>query len=173
MPSKAFNLAEAVSMAVNLEIKGRKFYQEAAKNSENPTAKQVFINLADEEMTHLRTFQAMLEKNSDLPKWREQARKSPRKPVIPVFDDKARASLRRATADELEALRIAMKQEKEAMEFFEKAGEQAEDDITGSIFLFIKEQEVYHYDLLQAEHDHITRTGFWFDTPEFRMDGKT
>jgi rubrerythrin len=172
MPFKAFNLTEAVSMAINLEIKGRKFYLEAAEKTENPTGKQVFINLAEEEKIHLRTFQAMLEKNSDLQKWREPVIASPKKPVIPVFDDKARASLKRATADELEALRIAMKQEKEALEFFEKAAEQAEDDLTRRIFLFIKEQEIYHYDLLQAEHDHITRTGFWFDTPEFRMDGK-
>lgn len=29
-----------------------------------------------------------------------------------------------------------------------------------------------HYDLLQAQYDSVTNSGYWFDVAEFRMDGK-
>ncbi len=28
------------------------------------------------------------------------------------------------------------------------------------------------YDLLQAQHDSVTKSGFWLDSAEFQMDGK-
>jgi rubrerythrin len=172
MEQKSFNLVEALGVAVQLEIKGRKFYLEVAEKTDNPTGKAVFTRLANEELVHLQTFQRMIQKDPELSKWRELNKEAPARPVIPLFDEKARASLKKATADELEALRIAMRQEKEAIDYFENLSQQADDEQSRSILLFVKEQEIYHYDLLMAEYDHIAQTGFWFDAAEFRMDGK-
>jgi len=173
MEQKSFSLNEALGVAVQLEIKGRKFYQEVAEKTENPTGKAIFLRLANEELVHLQTFQRMIQQDPDLSRWRELSKEPPAKPAIPLFDEKARASLKRATADELEALRIAMRQEKEAIDYFESVAQQAGDEPSRSILRFVRDQEVYHYDLLQAEYDHITQTGFWFDAAEFRMDGKS
>ena len=127
MQAKTLTQAEAIAMAISLEVKGRKFYLEMAEKTQNPTGKKVFANLAQEEAAHLRTFQAMLDKSPDLRNWREHMKETMTKPPLPVFDEKAQASLRHASADELAALRIAMKQEKEAMTFFEQAADLAEE----------------------------------------------
>ncbi len=77
-----------------------------------------------------------------------------------------------ANASELEALRVAMRQENSAIAFYEKTSHQASDENTKAVFDFVKQQEVFHYNLLQAEYDNLTSSGFWFDSAEFRMDGK-
>ena len=94
MEQKAFNLVEALGVAVALEIKGRKFYLEVAEKTDNPTGKAVFTRLANEELVHLQTFQRMIHKDPELANWRELSKETPAKPVIPLFDEKARASLK-------------------------------------------------------------------------------
>jgi rubrerythrin len=172
MDTKSPTIAESIKMAIDLEKKGRKFYLESAEKTENETGKRIFTRLAHEEALHLATFEHMLD-SKDLPgDWRGIMHNYPAKPEIPVFGDKARAALKRPSTDELQALRIAMTQEREAMQFFGAIAQQSDDETVKAIFSFVREQEVYHHDLLQAEYDSITNTGFWFDTPEFRMDGK-
>ncbi len=165
-------LAESIRMAIDLEKKGRSFYLEAAAKSVNPTGKAIFTRLADEEALHLLTFERMLDQSASLTKWREWVTAYPEHPPIPLFDENAVRSSKKASADELQALRIAMRQESEAMHYYGSIAGMAEEEEVRKIFDFVRQQEVYHYDLLQAEYDAITQSGFWFDTPEFRMDGK-
>ncbi len=172
MSEKHHDLAAGIKMAIDMEKKGRAFYLEAAAKTANETGKAIFSRLADEEAVHLATFERMLDAQKPVADWRSLLREYPSQPHIPVFDEKAKKSLKRATTDELQALRIAMQQEREAMEYYGELSQQADDEAIKHIFDFVRQQEVYHYDLLQAEYDAITQTGFWFDTPEFRMDGK-
>ena len=50
--------------------------------------------------------------------------------------------------------------------------EEVDDPIASEIFRKISEEEKFHYDLLQAQHDSLTNSGFWLDSAEFQMDGK-
>ena len=65
-----------------------------------------------------------------------------------------------------------MENEKKSIDYYEQAVRETNDEQARIIFNNIMEQEEYHYNLLQAELDSIMGTGFWFDTAEFRMDGK-
>jgi len=65
-----------------------------------------------------------------------------------------------------------MDHERTAIDFFKSEAAKASDLTVKHVFEFVRDQEVFHYDLLQAEYDSIAGTGFWFDVPEFRMDGK-
>ncbi len=165
-------LAESIRMSIDLEKKGRAFYLESAAKSVNETGKVIFTRLADEEALHLLTFERMLDSSENFSNWREWVKTYPQHPPIPLFENNPAKSSKKATADELQALRIAMRQESEAMHYYGSIAEMAEDEGVRKIFDFVRQQEVYHYDLLQAEYDAITQSGFWFDTPEFRMDGK-
>jgi rubrerythrin len=73
---------------------------------------------------------------------------------------------------EIEALRIGMELEQNAIEFFKKAADGSEDMTAAKIFREISEEEKFHYDLLQAQHDSVTGSGFWLGSAEFQMDGK-
>ncbi|NOY58106.1 MAG: ferritin family protein [Calditrichaeota bacterium] len=173
MDENKFDVAEAIRMSIDLEKNGRKFYLEAAEKAETESGKKLFKMLAYEETVHLTTFQKMVDKMDKVDDWRELVKDYPQARQVPVFGEKAPANkVAKARTDEVEAIRIAMKQEREAIDYFDKIAHLADDEKTKKIFDFVREQEVYHYDLLQAEYDHITNTGFWFDSPEFRMDGK-
>lgn len=173
MDEKNFSVAEAIRMAIDLEKNGRKFYTEAVDKAETESGKKIFKMLAHEEVLHLVTFQKMLDQMGTESNWRELIKDYPKARQVPVFGEKAPASkVAKARTDEIAALRIAMKNEKEAIDFFDKIAHLATDETTQKVFEFVKEQEVYHYDLIQAELDSITNTGFWFDSAEFQMDGK-
>ncbi len=173
MSGKAFSAKEAIQMAIDLEKNGRQFYKEAEAKTQNESGKRIFKMLAEEEITHLRTFEKMLDEGDSLSDWKKWLGDLPVTRQVPVFSENVPAgTVTKERTDEIEALRLAMKQEREAIAFFERVMNQAEDDLTRDIFEFVRDQEIYHYDLLQAEIDSITRTGFWFDLPEFRMDGK-
>ena len=73
---------------------------------------------------------------------------------------------------ETQALSIGMELEENAIQFFQKAAGEVDDPAASEIFRKISEEEKFHYDLLQAQHDSLTNSGFWLDSAEFRMDGK-
>lgn len=165
-------LAESIRMAIDMERSGRAFYLQAAEKTAQPTGKAVFSRLANEEALHLLTFERMLDKNAQLAEWREWLKAFPDHQPLPIFGEKARQAIRNDAMDELQALRVAMQQEREAINFYGGIATSAQEEAVAGIFRFVSEQEVYHYDLLQAEYDSLTQSGFWFDTAEFRMDGR-
>ena len=57
--SIAFNADEIFEMAENIERDAADFYRQAAKSVADKKTKQVFLDLADTEDKHLKTFQEM------------------------------------------------------------------------------------------------------------------
>ena len=73
---------------------------------------------------------------------------------------------------EIEAIRIGMELEDNAITFFQEAAAATDDPVAKKIFRDISEEEKFHYDLLQAQYDSVTESGFWLGSAEFQMDGK-
>jgi rubrerythrin len=73
---------------------------------------------------------------------------------------------------EVEALRIGMELEQKAIDFFIASAAKLGDPKAKEIFEKIADEERFHYDLLLAQHDSVTGSGFWLDSSEFAMDGK-
>lgn len=165
-------LAESIRMAIDMEKSGRAFYLQAAEKTAQATGKAVFARLAKEETLHLLTFERMLDADAAMGNWRDWLAEFPEHPPLPVFGEKARQAIRDTGMDELQALRVAMQQEREAIDYYGRIAAGTQHEAVTGIFSFVREQEIYHYDLLQAEYDSITQSGFWFDSAEFRMDGK-
>ncbi|MBD3377293.1 hypothetical protein GF406_19855 [candidate division KSB1 bacterium] len=173
MPEQMYNLTEAIQMAIDLERNGRQYYLKAADLTHNESGKKIFQVLAEEESLHLATFKKMLSSMQELKDWRELVKDYPEPRQAPVFDkDRPIEQRAKARTDEIEALRLAMEQERKAIDFFEQVVNNAENELVREVFKFVLDQEHVHLALLQAEYDSIVQTGFWFDTPEFRMDGK-
>ena len=65
-----------------------------------------------------------------------------------------------------------MQLEMDAINFFQNAASETDDPAARKIFTDIYDEEKFHYDLLQAQHDSVTKSGFSLDSAEFQMDGK-
>ena len=161
---------EAIKMAIQLEKDGHAFFQEAAQQTENSLGKKMFEMLAKEEIDHLHTFQQIFDTATEGGNWAELTQKAPRKGKIPVFEGK-KNERKDVNPGELDALRKAINIEREAIDFFQKATDGTTDPLAKKIFETIREEEKYHYDLLQAQFDSLSHSGMWFDVAEFRMDG--
>jgi rubrerythrin len=165
------DMMEAIKMAIQIEKDGKKYYEEAASKTNNELGKKMFESLAKDEMVHLETFQKMFDTIAGKEEWRELAEGSPKVGKVPIFDEEVSEKSKPDTND-IDALRVALDNERDSIELYKKASEEIKDSLARKIFTKIREEEEYHYDLLQAQKDHLTKSGFWFDVGEFQMDGK-
>ncbi len=164
-------VVDGIKTAIEIEKKGKKFYEDAAEKTNNELAKKMFLSLAGDEASHIVTFQKIFDTMSGTEEWRELANKAPNVGKVPVFEGKVEKKGNIDPSD-LDALRISLDSERKSIELYRKTAGTAKDPLAKKIFLRIEQEEKYHYDLLQAQLDNLTNSGFWLDVGEFRMDGK-
>ncbi len=174
MTENFVSLETSIKIAIDLEKRGQTFYQQAAEKTTDKSGKRIFKMLAQEEALHLATLKKMLQNLDQINDWQHYVDDYPPRRQVPVFDQRQQVRTKQKPdhTDELVALRLALDHERKAIDFFDSLLDKAADNTARHIIRFVKEQEIFHYDLLQAEIDNIMGTGFWFDTAEFRMDGK-
>jgi len=162
----------AIREAIKLEINGRKFFQRAAEVTHHPRGKKMFLHLAEEELRHLETFGRLFSEILGGSEWKKEFGPGDIRGESPLVE-KLNARVQRAEGKgEVDALRIGMELEQSAIEFFQKASREANDPQAARIFREIVEEEKFHFDLLQAQYDSVTKSGFWLGGAEFQMDGK-
>jgi rubrerythrin len=147
-------------------------YIKFAKAVKDPKAKNVLINLADDEVGHLTKLERHLMRLIKgqpwlLPKAEEI------EAVAAVFDSSAYANLDirmedLAKADEAKILDIAVQREIIANRFDLAAKETSPE--AKEMFLSLAKEEEVHMKILRAEIDSISQSGFWFDMQEFTME---
>jgi len=162
---------EAIKMAIQMEKDGLKFYEDAAGKTENELARKTFLRIARDEAIHLKTFQKMFDTITGTEAWRELAQFTPTVGKVPMFEGEIEKK-GDVNPSEVDALRIAIDNERKGIEHYKNAAVSSGDEMAKEIFNKIREEEEYHYDLLQAQLDYLNKSGFWMDIGEFQMDGK-
>jgi len=166
-------LRTILSDAINLEKNGLSSYLKLARRTNNITGKNMFIQLAIDEFDHQRILEKLYAELAHQNDWPVvEMPESEFETFVPELTEK-QVKIRGASGiAELEALTIASAFEQKAMNYYlEKAS--IVDNEKGKRFLLrLADMEKAHHTIIQAELDYITQTGFWFDIPEFRMDGK-
>jgi rubrerythrin len=161
-----------IQEAIKLEINGQAFFNHAAEVTRNELGKKMFIRLAQEEAKHLEAFSLLFSSVIKSDEWKKQVEKEQLKGPSAVIEELAQRMKRAEGQSEVEALRIGMELETKAVEFFTRAASGMSDPAAKDIFDKIADEERFHYDLLLAQHDSVTGSGFWLDSAEFQMDGK-
>jgi len=163
----------ALEQAMEVERQGEAFYREAAERVQDPTGKEVFQTLAEDEIKHLRLLQAEYEMISNESAWMEldEARVCEPKTPLKLFPDKREASLiLPGNATDLEALKLAMDFEEKGYKMYAKAGAETDDAKGKKVFNFLAKMENEHFVFLQKTHEYLTTKGVWyFDEEEFPM----
>ena len=143
---------DALRIAIATERSGLEFYTRAAALTTDARGRSVFQKLAGEEKEHLGTlenrYQELLEQDDQL-----EAR-----PTFLFFKGAAQgifaegAERLRTGIDDLQALLIGIRCERDSHKFFKKYGERFEDSEGKQIFLEFAEEERAHRDLLIVEY---------------------
>ena len=143
---------DALRIAIATERSGLKFYTRAAAVTADPRGRTVFEKLAAEEKEHLGTLER---------RYRELLQQDPlleSRPTFLFFKGAANGIFAegteklRAGMDDLQALLIGIRCERDSHKFFKKYGERFEDSEGKQIFLEFAEEEAVHRDLLIGEY---------------------
>ncbi len=161
-----------IQEAIKLEINGQAFFNQAAALTHNELGKKMFVRLAQEEVKHLEAFSRMFSEIIKSDEWKKQVRREELKGPSAVIQELTDRMKRAEGQSEIEALRIGMELETKAVDFFTKSAKSMDDPTAREIFEKIADEERFHYDLLLAQYDSVTGSGFWLDSAEFQMDGK-
>lgn len=172
MEKMSHQVEDAIKEAIKLEINGRNFFQHAEEVTRHELGKKMFRRLADEEVKHLETFSSLFNQILKGKDWKRLIKSEELEEKSDLIE-RLKASVKGEEGKgEIEALRIGMELEERAIKLFGKSAEEVNDPAAREIFQKITEEEKFHYDLLQAQYDSLTHSGFWLDSAEFKMDGK-
>ena len=161
-----------IQEAIQLEIDGREFFNQAAEITHNELGKKMFFRLAQEEVKHLEAFSKLFSSIVKTDEWKKYVKREESKPRSQVIEELASRMKKAEGKSEIEALSIGMELEQKAINFFSSTARDMSDSQAKEIFDKICDEERFHYDLLQAQYDSLTNSGFWLDSAEFKMDGK-
>lgn len=168
-----FDAVQALLLAIDIEKRGYDFYTQAAALTGDPRGRAMFKRLAQDEVRHLHWLNAQRQALEETGQWGD-VRLSGHTVSLQqrVFPKKAGPrSGAKAASRELEALRRGMQAEKDSTVFYKEMAAKIPDPGGRATFLALAEEEEKHYLLLQAEHDYLSRSGFYFETPEFSLEG--
>ena len=161
---KFSSVREAIETAIQMEKEGYAFYNKAAAQTSSDMGRSVFESLANDELVHLDVFQKLFDDKFGESEWGDLVNSNKKYREMPIFpkDLKTIEGINLDT-DELDALRIAIDSEKEAIDYYMEIRANSDDDNVKKIIDMIIEQEKKHYFLLEQEFHHINTTGYWFE----------
>jgi len=158
------SIKDAIKTAIQMEKDGYSFYQKAAAQTSSDMGRSIFEGIAKDELMHLDVFQKLFEEKVGKTEWNTLVDASKKYTDIPIFPkDLKEVSGANPDTNELDALRIAMDSEKDAIDYYSDIWEKSTDEEVKKIINIIIEQEKKHYFLLEQEFSHLSNTGYWYD----------
>ena len=160
---------EALWKAIQVEEQGYQFYQMTAERTGDPKAREVFKQMAQEELRHkafLASRYRSYEKNGTMEPLSTQERDSLALDSFgQIFSEEFRQRIAGRNV-EIAALGIGILLEKNAFTFYEEAATRASDPTLKKLFEELAAWEKQHYQVLLDEEstikeDYWTDAGFW------------
>lgn len=150
---KEYTLQEALKMAIQAEKDSMDFYRRAGAVTKNERAKKVFDILANEEVSHLKSFFDHYKGGEfgDLQSFMQTPpnRKNPAYLALEKSIDEE--------THEKEALEIALKEEKQCIEQYTIIAKGIVDPLVRTVFERVVKETQKHYDLIEDEYMHVMR----------------
>jgi rubrerythrin len=169
-------LQDAIKTALEYEAGVHRIYSEAMNKTENKPAKRVFKLLCDEEMDHLKYLKDRLEEWQSTGKI--QVKELGSSIPSPAAIEKSLRDLKRTVKQkhagqglELELLKNALEAEIKTSDFYREMVLKLDGE-GKELFRRFVEIEEGHQAIVQAEINVAGNWGFWFDTPEFRLENE-
>ncbi|MFC1926525.1 ferritin family protein [Chloroflexota bacterium] len=162
---------QILALAMEREDGGSKFYLDAANRTDDAKGKKMFQWLAEEEKRH---YNKLLIQHKELSRggnW--QNIESDEAPISArEFPSLAEAAGEvKAGAGDLDALQMGINAEKESIELYSKAAQEATDSQAKAMFLGLIEEEQGHLELLEAEHEWLAKSRQYFTIHRFFLPG--
>jgi len=162
MDSYNEEVLEGLRTAMEAEMTGHAFYKNAAESTADPTGKETFLRLAQEEMAHFKylktQYKSILDKGGYdfTQKLADEAHKHG---SSPIFSSDFKKRLKESHF-EISVLTIGMKLELDAIGFYRACADKAREDEAKKLYLQLAEWEQGHYDAFAHELDNL-KEEYW------------
>ncbi|MGA1846123.1 ferritin family protein [Deferribacter abyssi] len=164
-------ILKALKTAYEAEKEGLRTYLKFAKQTKVVTGKNMFIQLALDEIDHMELIEKFIEQTFEgKPYEKVEVPKGRLSKFMPETSDASLQKIDKADLGDEEALKIALEHEKKAYEFYKEKASKTQNSELREFFENLAEVEQKHYNIIQAELDSIRNDGFWFDTIEFSVE---
>jgi rubrerythrin len=157
-------MLQALKDAVQMELEGRQFYLEAAKQVKSAGVRDVLEYLAESEKYHIQKFNEIYQSLQKDPAWTESlAAFTPpqHEPYVCVMA-MAKESQASGGADDLQALRTGIKMEECAIDYYTKLAKETNIPLARRFFMSVAHEERGHYLMLMDMHNYLTLPEDWF-----------
>ena len=164
MDAKVADLLDALRTAMEGERTGHEFYKVAAAHTEDPQGREVFEQLAAEELEHfefLRKQHQSVAKNGELASGLTLGQAHALAAEHPIFSVDFRRRLREAHF-EMSALAIAVQLELNAINFYREQAAKAPHAEARQLFQSLLEWESGHYDAFIRQQQEL-KEAYWTD----------
>jgi rubrerythrin len=167
----------AIETAIQMEVEGRDFYTKAAENVSWPEGSETLLDLATDEMEHIRILKeehAALVAGHDWLDADKVAPGSAGEKSLPVFEkkDSVIAAMVDDRADALDVLDVAIKNEYKSHTFYATQLEKAENPEAKAVFAWLVKEEKGHQAILSNYAKYIGAHEEWlFDHDRPILEG--
>ncbi len=154
-----------VKVAIKMEVDGMAFYAEAAKNTTDPLGKKMFESFVEDERRHLQALENIFKGVSYMTFDEMFQNRSPNKTIHTIFSNAKKEMEKpqaQANPDDIKALVMAMKMEKEGYDYYIDISKNSENEDIRKLFTVLAKEENEHFTLLQNSHTFLTDTGNWY-----------
>ena len=166
---------QALQFAIQMEVDGKKFYQEASRSSDNHIGTDLFQALAMEEDKHCQTFKKIYQTINNREAWPKidsQAYRGKRLQNIFAEVVKNVGSHIKVLKSEVDAIQTAMNMEDKAYDYQIDQSKGAVNNIQKEFYKLLAAEERGHYLILLDYYEYLMDPGAWFVKQEHpSLDG--
>lgn len=166
---------EALRMAVQMEIDGKEYYLKCSQSTSNKMGQKLLRSLSKAEDAHRETFIKIYESIRDKNAWPKTTLKaSAGKTLKTVFATATQrmAEKTKPVAEELDAVKTAMKMENKTMDYYTKQAEKASGATEKGFYKAIAAEEREHHLALLSYYEFLSDPSSWFIKAEHHsIDG--
>jgi len=152
-------MKDAIETAIKMETDAIAFYSEAANKTSHPFGKEMFRGFVKDETRHLKMLQDLfrgININIELIRPKDSI-----KTVFSMLKDEMMQRVK-VMENEMEAVNIALKFEKEGFDFYKGSAVKAESPKEKELFEKLSVEENDHYTILLETQKFLENTGQWY-----------
>jgi rubrerythrin len=149
---------KAVHVAVEAEKNAYQTYSKVAKKTKNPKGKDMFQKLSEFEMNHYQRLKELLKSLQEKGEWILYGGTSFKKGTIPLKVERAKDQ---EQLTDMDALRMAIREEKKAQAYYRSMAELAKDPRGRDMYKRLAGEEAFHEKILNDQFYSLHNTGVW------------
>jgi len=149
---------KAIEIAMKAEKEASQLYSKAAKMTKNPKGKDMFQQMSEFEMNHYTRLKELSQSLHEKGEWKLYSGTSFKKRSIPIKMDKLKG---KEQLTDMDALRIAIKEEKKAQAYYRSMAELAKDAQGKDMYKRLANEEALHEKVLNDQYYSLHNTGVW------------